>query len=546
MWLDFNDNCQVQFNGNIVKFNKFTGKLLKSVNLNIEGISTKTIPCNLVPISQDNYIWNYEEANITYRELELNISGSHKVGGNILQDGDKRRKDLYLIFNLKSGSSKLWYKTWTVTWWGNSIRSDISADMTSTVNNILSALKNNDLGLIKINVGTVSVPDNSGKECQIGLSKTVGTDAESIIKNDLKKGWDFNNSYQQFLVIKLNNDILFVEIPNAKWTNNDAESKENIGNETITRFCKEVKCVKVNDLYSTEGGFWKMILGDAVIKDSTSVSIDGKLTFPNKLIIGNFNLLNKSNIPEGLYSSLDQYLFESMVLKSNKELVDIKADFSSTNNDELILRNSVEERNKLIETEYSYYAQDKKYASGFNYGTFYEASGDSFTNRNILINNLFNETVIMNQQGSESDKDFTLPDTALAQDWTYYLNNVVEPTIPSPVNLPITKKIVIDELGRIIVDDTNTPISEKSETFTGKSQTELSLTINWWSSRKDIVDIDSSTQNETGDILNAKVINTQYPEEVEVKLYPMVKIGKCQFSLEDCLNLIKRGIQVWV
>ena len=56
MWLDFNDNCQVQFNGNIVKFNKFTGKLLKSVNLNIEGISTKTIPCNLVPISQDNYI----------------------------------------------------------------------------------------------------------------------------------------------------------------------------------------------------------------------------------------------------------------------------------------------------------------------------------------------------------------------------------------------------------------------------------------------------------------------------------------------------------
>ena len=75
-----------------------------------------------------------------------------------------------------------------------------------------------------------------------------------------------------------------------------------------------------------------------------------------------------------------------MVLKSNKELVDIKADFSSTNNDELILRNSVEERNKLIETEYSYYAQDKKYASGFNYGTFYEASGDSFTNRNILIN----------------------------------------------------------------------------------------------------------------------------------------------------------------
>ena len=62
----------------------------------------------------------------------------------------------------------------------------MSADMTSTVNNILSALKNNDLGLIKINVGTVSVPDNSGTECQSGLSKTVGANAEAIIKNDLK------------------------------------------------------------------------------------------------------------------------------------------------------------------------------------------------------------------------------------------------------------------------------------------------------------------------------------------------------------------------
>lgn len=170
----------------------------------------------------------------------------------------------------------------------------------------------------------------------------------------------------------------------------------------------------------------------------------------------------------------------------------------------------------------------------------------SLTNKNILINNLFHDVVVMNNQGTESDKDFTLPDTELAQDWTYYLNNVVEPNIPSPIHLPVTKNIVIDEVGRIIVDNTNTPISEESETYTGKSQTQISLTINWWSSRKDIVDIDSSNKEEaeTTGVLDAKVINTQYPEEVELKLYPMIKIGNCQFALDDALNLIKRGIQV--
>ena len=51
MWLDFNDNCQVQFNEKTVKFDKFTGKLSGFSSINVEGISTKTIPCNLISIS---------------------------------------------------------------------------------------------------------------------------------------------------------------------------------------------------------------------------------------------------------------------------------------------------------------------------------------------------------------------------------------------------------------------------------------------------------------------------------------------------------------
>ena len=390
MWLDFNDNCQVQFNEKTVKFDKFTGKLLEPIKIDVEGVSTKTIPCNLISIVENVPIWNYKETEVTYKELELTIDGKHSVSGNILESVASKQKCLDLIFKLKSNSSEIWSKTWQVVWWGSDIKHTTWTD--TIVNNILSALKNYDLGLIKINVGKIKVDGSTGDFAEIGLSKTVDTGSESIINNNLKSGWDFDNAYKQFLVIKLNNNALFVEIPDAEWTNKSEKSKENIGYEAITRFCEEVKCIKVDDLDFTEGGFWKMILGDTIIKDSTSISINGILSFSNKLKIGDYNLLNKSNIPEGLYLSLDQYLFESIVLKSNKELIDIKASFSSTDTDELILRNSIDERNKSIYTEYSQYVQDKKYNSGFKYGTFYEDNIKNFTNGHTLVNYMNQKT----------------------------------------------------------------------------------------------------------------------------------------------------------
>lgn len=135
-----------------------------------------------------------------------------------------------------------------------------------------------------------------------------------------------------------------------------------------------------------------MVLGNTVIKDSTSISINGKLLFPDKLVVGNYNLLNKSNIPEGLFLSLDRYLFESLILKSNKEFIDIKANFSSTDIEESVLRNSIEERNKSVELEYSYYTQDKEYASGFNPGILYKSDGNSFASKNALINYMNEKT----------------------------------------------------------------------------------------------------------------------------------------------------------
>ena len=160
-----------------------------------------------------------------------------------------------------------------------------------------------------------------------------------------------------------------------------------MGVDAISRFCSEVKLTKTIDSSSTIGGFWRMELGEAEIKDSPSATINSKLLFPDELKVGNFNLLNKSTIPDDLSLSLNQYLFESVVLKPNKESIGITADFSDTNEDESSLRNSVEERNRRVEEEHVYYIGDSKYASGFTSGILYEPilTETPLGNRGMLI-----------------------------------------------------------------------------------------------------------------------------------------------------------------
>lgn len=374
MWIDFNDNCQVQFNNKTIKFNKFTGKLLGSCSIDIEGISTKSIPCNLVSSSQNNIIWNYDEGNPTYRELELTIDGYHNQSSNT--------KTIKLIFKLKSGSNVIWTKSWPLTYVKDT-KSSYDVNANTIVDNILAALKNDDLGLVKVNVGTINERNNY---CSVGLWKTTESGNEDpLLNNDGRGGWDFNHAYMQFLVIKLNNDALFVKIPNTEWTDSE-DSKEGNGISSIEKFCSEVNCLKTLSTFSTEGGFWKMILGEATIKDSTSVSINGSLSFPSELKVSSYNLLDKTNIPEGLSLTPEQYAFKSLSLKPNKESIDIKADFSSTDNDESVLRASVENRNNLIDKEISDYAQNEVYRSGFNSGILYKPGKVDFQNTNVLIN----------------------------------------------------------------------------------------------------------------------------------------------------------------
>ena len=134
-----------------------------------------------------------------------------------------------------------------------------------------------------------------------------------------------------------------------------------------------------------------MELGETEIKDSPSVTINSKLLFPDELKVGNFNLLNKSTILDDLSLSTNKYLFESVVLKPNKESIGITADFSDTDEDENSLRNFIEERNEQVEVERLSYIGDSKYASGFTKGILYEPTGISFINKGVLIDYMNNK-----------------------------------------------------------------------------------------------------------------------------------------------------------
>ena len=385
MWLNFNEGCKVQFNGKTCSFDKFTGKLLNSCTIKAEGRATKTIPCTLVSLSQDNEIWSYEETNPTYRELTLSTVGHFQEVRNSIED---KRRELKLTYTLKSGINSLWSKTWNLVWWKNDHENPIDTDSSVVSANILDALKNDDLGLITMAVGQINERNNFS---WIGLKETTGTGGEkNVLMNSGKGGWTFNSAYKQFLVIKLNGDVLFVKIPDTYWTYGNP-SKESVGVDAISRFCSEVKLTKTIDSSSTTGGFWTMELGETEIKGSPSVTINSKLLFPDELKVGNFNLLNKSTIPDDLSLSTNKYLFESVVLKPNKESIGITADFSDTDEDENSLRNSIEERNEQVEVERLSYIGDSKYASGFTKGILYEPTGISFINKGVLIDYMNNK-----------------------------------------------------------------------------------------------------------------------------------------------------------
>lgn len=402
MWLDFNKKCRVYFNDAEVRFDEYTGLLKSGTTIITPGSASKTITCIPTSMGGECDIWSYEEVQPNYRELEIAIDGKHSLDGNI-KINNKQRKNLSLKVNVKSGSSTITAKEWSIAW-GTELHSTTAVDNTIIPNAINLALKDYDLGLIKLNVGQIN--DRNGY-CNIGMfNKTNGT-TSTLINNDGKSGWDFEHAYLYCMAIKLNNGVLFIEIPNTYSADSDAGASKAV--TQLSRFCSEVK--KVNSgITSTSGGFWKLSLGDTKIDTNTNVTITSKLLLADELKINNIDFFNRSDIINanlGLNTNVEKFILDTIELSSENNRIAIDADFTSTQAEEETIKTKVLTRNTQIEREVSMYSANKNYAAGFTPGSIYTPNGTTFGNRMVLLyfmnNKTFNGDGIIYAEDSYTD-----------------------------------------------------------------------------------------------------------------------------------------------
>lgn len=166
-------------------------------------------------------------------------------------------------------------------------------------------------------------------------------------------------------------------------------------------------------------------------------------------------------------------------------------------------------------------------------------SVSALSNRGVLNNYLFNLWVSMNQGSEESNKHFEIPDGMLPYDATHYLDPLPSGETPESIFLTDSINLVLNKEGQIIIDNTNRPLDELSLIYMGE-QKKITYNLTWYTSRPDIVHIEERAGGLGG--VEGVVENTQFSEDSDIELYPMIGIGDCKFSLGERIKLIKRGV----
>lgn len=168
----------------------------------------------------------------------------------------------------------------------------------------------------------------------------------------------------------------------------------------------------------------------------------------------------------------------------------------------------------------------------------------TLSNRNILLTSLFNKWVSQNQGGTGGTKHFDAVPGIPAYENTYYLDAYQENVTPDNILLTNSVTVFMDDENRIIVDSNNVIVSDESqlEGFTGNYQ-KITYYIDWYSSRKDIVHVEIDEEAETEELkVQGVVENTQYTEDCDVELWPLIGIEDCYQSIGERLKIVKRGI----
>ena len=115
----------------------------------------------------------------------------------------------------------------------------------------------------------------------------------------------------------------------------------------------------------------------------------------------------------------------------------------------------------------------------------------------------------------------------------------------TPDNIALLNHISLymDSNNRIIVNEHNGIITEESElsSFVGEYK-HMDFLINWYSSRTDIVHVEPKITESNVTTWQGVVENTQFAEDSDVELWPLIGIGDCYLSMGERLKLVKRGI----
>ena len=165
----------------------------------------------------------------------------------------------------------------------------------------------------------------------------------------------------------------------------------------------------------------------------------------------------------------------------------------------------------------------------------------NLSNRNIILNNLFNEIVARNQGGNTTH--FYSDGTKPAYDETHYLDVCGVGVTPDNITLLNHISLYMDSNNRIIVNEHNGIITEESElsNFAGEYK-HMDFLINWYSSRTDIVHVEPKINESNVITWQGVVENTQFAEDSDVELWPLIGMGDCYLSMGERLKLVKRGI----
>ena len=379
LWIEFLKLVTIHFNGQMYRFDEFTGKIKDNVQFVTEGRGTKSIECVAIQELQGP-IWDYDVRNPIYTNLIAESSGVH--------DHDGASDTVHLKVKILEGSKRIYSGDWSQYWKSDHATNEYNRDYYLLPNKISDCIKNKDFASIKVIVTTMT-NCNQYDNMHFGKYKRSNKSWESdLIKNQAtgNNKWTYSNGIaKHFLVLKTTEGIMLV----ATGVFTQEEMPAAIADEKQADFMKRLTASinLVSRKNRKDVGFWTLSLGSVSADPNVDLKVISKIGFPATLPFiynGNtYNLLKKSDVV-ALHTKLesedklnsafittpDLYIFKAIDVQSSNNFIRETIDFPE--NQEMAFRGEVDRKNSSVREEINSYKLDPYYGMG------YPGDGDSY------------------------------------------------------------------------------------------------------------------------------------------------------------------------